>query len=66
MLENAHFWSENAASRESVLTAAPDEVEEPLAAFDTQLTEAMAETGNLDFEERRAKAGVVSRQLTIR
>ena len=36
------------------------------ADFDAQLTEAMNESGNLDYEERRAKAGVVSRQLTIR
>ncbi|GAA4383734.1 DUF5926 family protein [Brevibacterium sp. R8603A2] len=44
----------------------PDEVEGPLGTFDAQLTEAMNESGNLDYEERRAKAGVVSRQLTIR
>ena len=44
----------------------PDAVEEPLAAFAAQLDAAMSETGNLDYDERRAKAGVVSRQLTIR
>lgn len=44
----------------------PDDVEEPLAAFRTQFEAAVASTEPLDFEERRAKAGVVSRQLTIR
>ncbi|GAA4283464.1 DUF5926 family protein [Brevibacterium daeguense] len=44
----------------------PDEVEGSLGEFRTQLDEAMASTEPLSFEERRAKAGVVSRQLTIR
>jgi hypothetical protein len=44
----------------------PDEVEGPLDEFRRQLDQAMAGAEPLSFEERRAKAGVVSRQLTIR
>lgn len=44
----------------------PDDVEEPLAAFAKDFDAAMAQDAPLDHEERRAKAGVVSRQLTIR
>ncbi len=43
-----------------------DDVEEPAAAFGARLDEAMAETSDLSADERRARAGVVSRQLTLR
>lgn len=46
--------------------AVADDVEEPAQAFATRLDEALAETGDLTTEERRARAGVVSRQLTLR
>ena len=46
--------------------AVADDVEEPAAAFGARLDEAMAATGDLTAEERRARAGVVSRQLTLR
>ena len=46
--------------------AAADDVEEPAAAFGARLDEAMAATDDLTAEERRARAGVVSRQLTLR
>ena len=44
----------------------PDDLEEGLATFVQRFTEAAARTEPLEHEERRAKAGVVSRQLTIR
>jgi hypothetical protein len=44
----------------------PDDVEEPARDFATRLHEAMAATDPLTPAERRAKAGVVSRQLTLR
>ena len=44
----------------------PDDLEEGLGTFRTRFDEAAAVTAPLDYEERRAKAGVVSRQLTIR
>jgi hypothetical protein len=43
-----------------------DELEEPAAAFAERLEEALAETTPLTADERRARAGVVSRQLTLR
>jgi hypothetical protein len=43
-----------------------DAVEEPAAAFARRLDEALAETTPLTVDERRARAGVVSRQLTLR
>ncbi len=46
--------------------AVADDVEEPAAAFGVRLDDAMAATGDLTAEERRARAGVVSRQLTLR
>ena len=46
--------------------AVADDVEEPAAAFGARLDEAMATTGDLTAEERRARAGVLSRQLTLR
>ena len=46
--------------------AVADDVEEPAAAFGARLDEAMAATDDLTAEERRARAGVVSRQLTLR
>ncbi len=42
------------------------EIEEPVAALRTALDEALAETAPLTGDERRARAGVVSRQLTLR
>ncbi|SDQ22143.1 DUF5926 family protein [Quadrisphaera sp. DSM 44207] len=46
--------------------AGAQDVEEPAAAFAARLEEALAATGPLSAEERRARAGVVSRQLTLR
>jgi hypothetical protein len=43
-----------------------DGVEEPAAAFGRRLESALAETTPLSADERRARAGVVSRQLTLR
>jgi len=42
------------------------DVEEPAAAFAGRLTEALQRNESLTYEERRARAGVVSRQLTLR
>jgi uncharacterized protein DUF5926/SEC-C motif-containing protein len=42
------------------------ELEEPAATFASRLAEALAETGPLDEAERRARAGLRSRQLTLR
>lgn len=44
----------------------PEEVEGPLAELDALLTEALAVEGPLTGEERRARAGLVARQLTLR
>jgi hypothetical protein len=41
-------------------------VEEPLAAFAERLEAALGESGPLTGDERRARAGLVSRQVTIR
>jgi hypothetical protein len=43
-----------------------DELEQPAAVFAQRLEEALAETTPLTADERRARAGVVSRQLTLR
>jgi Family of unknown function (DUF5926)/SEC-C motif len=43
-----------------------DDLEKPAAEFEGRLREAMAVTDPLTADERRAKAGVVSRQLTLR
>src|SRR5680860_1248347 len=43
-----------------------DDVEEPAAAFGARLAEALADDAPLTVDERRARAGVVSRQLTLR
>ncbi len=43
-----------------------DDAEDPAVAFGSRLDEAMAETSDLTVAERRARAGVVSRQLTLR
>ena len=42
------------------------DVEQPAAAFAERLAEALERGEPLDYEERRARAGVVSRQLTLR
>ena len=44
----------------------PEGAEEPAAAFATRLDEALAVAEPLTADERRARAGVVSRQLTLR
>lgn len=44
----------------------PEEVEGPLAELDARLTEALAVDEALDGNERRARAGLVARQLTLR
>lgn len=44
----------------------PDALVEPVAAFDTLLAETLAEAAPLSTEERAARAGLASRQLTIR
>jgi Family of unknown function (DUF5926)/SEC-C motif len=46
--------------------AVADDVEEPAAAFAARLDEALADDSPLTVDERRARAGVVSRQLTLR
>lgn len=46
--------------------AVADDVEDTAKAFGERLDEAMADTSDLTVEQRRARAGVVSRQLTIR
>jgi hypothetical protein len=43
-----------------------DELEEPAAAFARLLQDTLAEPAPLTADERRARAGVVSRQLTLR
>jgi hypothetical protein len=43
-----------------------DDLEEPVAAWARLLDDALAETTPLTADERRARAGVVSRQLTLR
>lgn len=42
------------------------DVEEPIAALDVLLTQALAVTEPLTAAERRARAGIVSRQVTLR
>ena len=42
------------------------EVEEPAGAFATRLTATLAETGELTEPERRARAGLTNRQVTLR
>ncbi|GAB3269440.1 DUF5926 family protein [Kineosporia babensis] len=44
----------------------PEELEKPILAFAERLREAMGRTEPLTAEERRARAGVVSRQVTLR
>jgi Family of unknown function (DUF5926)/SEC-C motif len=41
-------------------------LEEPVTVFAGRLAEALAEAGPLDIEARRARAGLASRQLTLR
>ena len=43
-----------------------DDLEQPAAAWAGLLADALAETAPLTVDERRARAGVVSRQLTLR
>jgi hypothetical protein len=43
-----------------------DEVEQPAQAFGERLAEALQVSTPLSYDERRARAGVVSRQLTLR
>jgi hypothetical protein len=42
------------------------DVDKPAAALAKKLSAALAVTENLDANERRAKAGIVSRQVTLR
>lgn len=44
----------------------PEEVEQPLAELSARLDGALAVEGPLDANERRARAGLVARQLTLR
>ncbi len=46
--------------------ATADDVEQPATDFGARLDEALAVTAPLTYEERRARAGVVSRQVTLR
>jgi hypothetical protein len=46
--------------------AVADDVETPAKEFERRLAEAMADAGPLTAEERRARNGVASRQLTLR
>jgi len=48
------------------VTTEAAELEEPAKAFGVLLDEAMADTAPLTAEQRRARAGVVSRQVTLR
>ncbi|MGH8939774.1 MAG: DUF5926 family protein, partial [Actinomycetes bacterium] len=41
-------------------------VEEPAAAFAARLADAVADRGPLDPAQRRARAGLASRQITLR
>jgi hypothetical protein len=41
-------------------------LEEPLAAFEQRLTEALAETSDLSAEERAARSTLANRQVTLR
>jgi hypothetical protein len=43
-----------------------DEVEDPAAAFAVRLATALEETGDLTEPERRARAGLTNRQVTLR
>lgn len=43
-----------------------DELEEPAAAFHKKLTEALRNKEPLNHDEKRARAGLISRQVTIR
>ncbi|WP_051425511.1 DUF5926 family protein [Jiangella gansuensis] len=43
-----------------------DEVEEPAATFAARLTDAVADKTPLDHDQRRARAGLANRQVTIR
>ncbi len=43
-----------------------DDIEGPAAEFEQRLAQALLETDPLTYEQRRAKAGVVNRQLTLR
>jgi len=44
----------------------PDELEQPVQQLGERLAEALAASGPLDANERRARAGLVARQLTLR
>lgn len=44
----------------------PEELEKPMLSFAERLREAMGRTESLTPDERRARAGVVSRQVTLR
>jgi hypothetical protein len=48
------------------LAAEPDSLEEPAAAFRERLSAALAESGPLPAAARGARAGLLSRQLTLR
>jgi hypothetical protein len=43
-----------------------EDVEAPVAAFAPGFAEALASTAPLDANERRARAGLVARQVTLR
>ena len=43
-----------------------DELEEPAALFAARLDAVLAETGDLSEPERRARAGLANRQVTLR
>ncbi len=43
-----------------------EQVEEPAAAYESRLLEALADSRPLTVEERRARAGLLNRQLTLR
>ncbi|WP_084125242.1 DUF5926 family protein [Demequina sp. NBRC 110054] len=51
---------------EMVAGTEPEELEKPVAAFAPKLAEALADDSPLTADERRARAGLVSRQVTIR
>ena len=43
-----------------------EELEGPATEFAARLTDALAETGDLSEPERRARAGLANRQVTLR
>ena len=56
----------SAGDAEAVLGTGAAAIEEPAAAFATRLEAALADTSPLTSEQRRARAGLTTRQVTLR